>query len=273
MKVAVAQFTPQHREIDQNLRKIEELVRTADAELIVFPELALTGYLFTKRSDLAALAQPIDGPLAQELSRIAVENGKALLTGFLEAHNGKFYNSAVGFDSKGKQFAHYRKVHLFNLEKKVFTHGDLSFPVFPLECLDGNVITVGVMVCYDWRFPESARSLALAGAEIIAVPSNIVTTTGMLLPVLQVRAFENKAIVLFADRTGTESTSILGQDITLTFRGDSAIVNYNGSILAKATLTQETILTAEVDPTATRNKSFSPLDDIFGDRRPDTYRI
>jgi len=269
MKVACVQFAPKHRDIEWNLEFIRRTVEKTDAELLVFPELALTGYLFTKPSDLTPLAQRIDGALVKSLCEIARYNQKAIITGFLEEDNGQYYNSSIAIGNQGKLVGHYRKVHLFDLEKKIFTQGDLGFPVFDLDCSSGPV-KVGMLVCYDWRFPEAARSVALQGAEIIAIPSNIVTKTGMLLTVLQTRAFENKAIVLFADRIGKEATAIFGKSIELEFRGESAIIDYNGSILTKAECDEE-VITADVEPEKTRNKAFSDLNDIFLDRKPDEY--
>src|SRR5207302_2114470 len=118
----------------------------------------------------------------------------AIVTGFLESDNGALYNSAIAIDCHGKFAGHYRKMHLFYYEKKVFATGNLGFPVFDIEVRNGKKVKLGMMICYDWRFPEAARTLALKGVEVIAIPSNIVTITGMLRETLRVRAFENKVI-------------------------------------------------------------------------------
>ncbi|MFI5201793.1 MAG: nitrilase-related carbon-nitrogen hydrolase, partial [Candidatus Kapaibacterium sp.] len=128
---------------------------------------------------------------------------------------------------------------------------------------------VGMLICYDWRFPEAARTLALKGAELIAMPSNIVTTTGMLHATLQTRAFENKVALAFADRIGTEENA--GE--SLSFRGESAIIGMNGEILAKASEDREEIIVAEVDLSKTWNKRINKFNDIFSDRPERGYGL
>ena len=123
------------------------------------------------------------------------------------------------------------------------------------------------MICYDWRFPEAARALALGGAELIAVPSNIVTTTGMLHTTLATRAFENKVALAFADRIGSETNG----DEALTFRGQSALIDYNGQILSKASADRQEIIVADFDLDKTRSKRINEFNDIFTDRVPSAY--
>jgi predicted amidohydrolase len=121
------------------------------------------------------------------------------------------------------------------------------------------------MICYDWRFPEAARTLALQGADLIACPANLVTTlSGKVFPA---RAIENKVYVAVANRIGEEC---LGEE-TLLFRGESAIYDYVGERMAQASFGNEEILYAEIDPQSTRKKSFNSVNDIFKDRRPDMY--
>src|ERR1039457_6389645 len=226
MKLSCVQFAPEYRDVQNNLDRIRGFVRKSDADIVIFPELAQTGYFFTSKDEIASLAQTVDGSIARSLSAFAIEENKAIISGFLEAADGKFYNSALAFDSDGKLAGHYRKVHLFYYETQIFERGDLVFPVFSLETRSG-IAKVGMLICYDWRFPEAARVLARDGAELIAMPSNIVTTTGMLHTTLQTRAFENKVALAFADRIGAEENA--GE--TLSFRGESAIIGTNGEIL------------------------------------------
>lgn len=271
MKIAVAQTAPVHGNIDENLRIVSGLVETTDCDLIVLPELAFTGYLFTSREQLATLAQPVKGDLVQQLVELSRQTGKAIVTGFMEADRGRFYNSALVISPIRGLIGVYRKVHLFHFEKLIFDKGDLGFPVFDMEIASGDKVRIGALVCYDWRFPEATRALAIKGAQIVAIPSNIVTTTGMLEAVLRVRAFENKVIVAFADRVGTERGDHENEDVTLTFRGNSVVVNYNGELLASLDRTSEAVAVAAVDPAATVDKSFSKFNDIFGDRQESQY--
>ena len=268
MKIASLQFAPTYRDKSDNLERIAKLVANITADLCVLPELALTGYFFKEVREIQSLAEPIDGPSARQLSDIARNSRAAIISGFLEESNGRFYNSALAFDRNGNLVGHYRKVHLFYFEKHVFSPGDLGFPVFDITTTAGT-IRCGMLVCYDWRFPEAARALAVQGAELIAMPSNIVTTTGMLHTTLQTRAFENKVVLAFADRIGSETNG----DETLTFRGESCIINYNGEILSRASLDREECITAEVDLAKTRDKQINSFNNIFTDRPASGYGL
>jgi predicted amidohydrolase len=126
---------------------------------------------------------------------------------------------------------------------------------------------IGTMICYDWRFPESARTLALRGADVIAHPSNLVAAKSLWAPTMSTRSFENKVISITANRSGSDS---LGEE-TLKFSGESQIVAMSGKILALASADGDEVVVAEADPAATRDKSFNPYNDLFGDRRPEFY--
>ena len=271
MKIAVVQTDPKHKDVEHNLSRMLQLIDRTDAELLVFPELALTGYLFTAPEQAKPYARSIDSAEVNSIAAKCREAGKSIVFGYLELSKNKLFNSALAIDHRGVTIGHYRKTHLFHFERLVFFNGDTGFNVFDLTLKNGEIIKLGVMICYDWRFPESARSLALQGADVIAIPSNIVTRTGMLHSVLQTRAFENKVIVAFADRVGAERGEHDGKASELTYRGESCIVNYNGELLAKLDGMSEDIATAEVDIVSTRNKSFSELNNIFTDRRPEMY--
>ncbi len=255
------QFAPEYRDIQINLDRMCDFVRQSEADIVVFPELAQTGYFFISRDELESLAEPIDGPIARALSAFALEQNKAIISGFLEAFGGKFYNAALAFNCDGRLVGHYRKVHLFYYETQIFAAGDLGFPVFSLATHAGNV-KVGMLICYDWRFPEAARKLALQGAELIAIPSNIVTTTGMLHTTLQTRAFENKTVLAFSDRVGSESNN--GE--TLLFRGESAIIDINGEVLSRASAQEEENISADIDFSKVHDKRINLFNDLFADR-------
>jgi predicted amidohydrolase len=271
MKIACVQFAPIHKDIEANLHKIDELLRaSAPVDLFVLPELSLSGYAFATADEARPFATPESHPAIAKLQILAKELSAAIAIGIIEEAGGHLYNAAYLISRSGDIVLRYRKVHLFYYEKIVFAPGDLGFPVAEITTSTGETAKVGMQICYDWRFPEATRSLALAGAEIVAMPSNIVTTTGMLLATLQIRAFENKVIVAFADRIGTE---ILRKDDPeqLIFRGESCIINFNGEIFHKAT-TEEITISYEIHPKDTSRKSFNKFNDIIADRRPDQYR-
>jgi predicted amidohydrolase len=125
------------------------------------------------------------------------------------------------------------------------------------------------MICYDWRFPESARVLGLKGADVIVCPSNLVTNVWHIA--MPARALENKVYVAVPNRAGEEVRGAENESVK--FTGRSVIYSYNGSALAQAGAEEDEILTVEIDPLATRDKSFNALNDIFRDRRPDIYAM
>lgn len=266
MRISCLQFAPVLGDVAANLALVDTMLSESESDIAVLPELAFTGYFFRTEDELSGLGQPIDGPLALSIGELAKKHSTAIVTGFLEAAEGAFYNSAVAFDHLGRLAGHYRKVHRFYLETQIFEAGDLGFPVFDLKTPSG-VARTGMLVCYDWRFPEAARSLAIQGAELIAMPSNIVTTTGMLEVTLRTRAFENKVLLAFADRVGTDENS----GDTLTFQGKSAIINFNGDVLAIGASTGQEIVSAVVDIARTRDKRINEFNDILEDRSPFQY--
>jgi predicted amidohydrolase len=159
----------------------------------------------------------------------------------------------------------YRKVHLFYEETTLFTPGDLGFPVFDVETRDGRPYRLGMMVCFDWYFPEAARSLALNGADVIAHPSNLV------LPhcpdSMPIRARENHVYTVTANRCGTEKKG----DESLTFIGLSEICGPDGTILSRAGRDETVLNTVEMDPHDARDRAINQYNDTLADRRPDTY--
>ena len=157
----------------------------------------------------------------------------------------------------------YRKTHLFWDEFDIFTPGDLGFPVVDLPALGARV---GIMICFDWVFPEATRLLALAGAEIVLHPSNLV------LPYCQramvARSLENGVFTVTTNRIGTEQRT--GKD-ALAFTGGSQILDTKGEKLAGFGAMEEGLALAEIDPAVAHDKMLTPRNDILGDRRPELY--
>lgn len=273
LRIGAVQFAPEHKNLQANLRKITSVIESAEADLLVFPELSLSGYAFPSTEEARPFSIAIDSPEMSRIQDIAQKSKIALVLGFMETAESKLYNSSIAINADGALAGVYRKVHLFYYEKKVFSGGDLGFPVYDLKIENGESFKLGMQICYDWRFPEASRSLALAGAELIAIPSNIVTTTGMLKSTLQVRAFENKVIVVFADRVGRELLQAESGNQELIFRGESAIIDYNGEVLTILSTIEESICYADIDPSKSRSKDISNLNNILSDRRKDQYSI
>ncbi|MGE5480764.1 MAG: nitrilase-related carbon-nitrogen hydrolase [Chloroflexota bacterium] len=263
MKLSVAQFEPKLFDKKGNTERIIEMIGKSDADMIVFPELATTGYFFKGRAETLTYAEPFDG--GESLSAVAEaarKADKAVVVGFAElAPNGDCFNSCALLLPEGERRL-YRKSHLFYREKFCFAPGDTGFFTVKWKRFGVNI---GMMICYDWRFPESARTLALRGADLIVCPSNLVTDVWHIS--MPSRALENKVYLAVANRVGEETR---GEE-TLIYKGLSAIYGYNGALLAKAGATEEVEISAIIEPSETRNKSFNEFNNIFTDRRPELY--
>ncbi len=220
------------------LRHAASQAAFAGAQLLVLPELFLTGYNIGAQA-LRAGAEAVDGPAAAQAAAIARQSGVALLYGYPErGADGRLYNSALLLGHAGETLANYRKTHLFgDMERAVFSPGEAPFV---LADLAGT--RVGLLICYDVEFPELVRGLAVRGAGLVAVPTALMRpyhfVPRMMLPV---RAFENQVFLIYANRCGMES----GMD----YVGESCIVAPDGSALARAGA-QEALLTATLDDAA-----------------------
>ncbi|MEM8558989.1 MAG: nitrilase-related carbon-nitrogen hydrolase [Bacteroidota bacterium] len=268
MKAALLQFAPAYLDVRANLDRAEALLEGVDADLIVLPELFASGYFFRSEADVASVAEPIpEGPTTQHLQQWAASSGATFVAGLPELGNdGQRYNSAVVARPDGTT-ATYRKVHLFYREKDWFAPGDLGFRVFEATTRDGTAYRLGVMICFDWYFPEAARSLALQGADVIAHPSNLVRKDCPRS--MPIRALENHVVTITANRTGTETAG----DEALTFIGRSVICSPQGHPLASAGREETTVLTAAFDPLASRDRQLTATNHLFRDRRPDVYTL
>ena len=256
MKAGYLQFAPAFGDIGANIERIGALLDDCgEADLLVLPELASTGYRFASREEALSLSQAADGEFVQFLVEQCARHDIHLVAGFNEREGDLLYNSSVLVGPDGV-VGKYRKLHLFMDEKDIFEPGNLGLPVFDLgRC------KVGMLVCFDWVFPEAWRILALEGADIICHPSNLV------LPYAQqavpVHAMLNRIFAVTCNRTGTEKD--------LAFTGQSILASPNGRILSRAPTNDEAIGIVDVDIGAARDKGITPRNDVFADRRPDVY--
>ncbi len=263
IRIAAVQFCPQHLQPDANFATIERLSSETRADLIVFPELSTSGYAFNGREQSSAFALRARSERFDLLRSIAKRDRKTLVIGFVERDGDSLFNAALIIPASGAEVQVYRKTHLFYKERYCFDEGNSGFFVFYDDVHD---LRIGCMICYDWRFPESARSLALQGAELIVCPSNLVTH--IWPKVMPARAIENKVYLAVANRWGSEDLG--GEKIQ--FNGLSAIYSYNGDVLAQAESDGDCVLFADIDAEKTRDKSFNAENDIFRDRRPEYYK-
>ncbi|TAJ07690.1 MAG: acyltransferase [Nitrospirae bacterium] len=261
MRVGYFQFDPAFGDVKRNLDLVTDRVSKVQCDLLVLPELFASGYQFVSKQEVETLAEPIpDGPTTQRLLEIARRQRCHLVAGLPERHQGRCYNSAL-LAGPGGVVGVYRKTHLFFEETLFFAPGDTGFQVW-----DIGQAKVGVMLCFDWFYPESARALALKGAEILCHPSNLV------LPhcpdAMVTRCLENRLFSVTANRIGSEERG--GKD-RLTFIGSSEIVTPKGHILHRAARDQEELTVLEIDPAEARNKTLNRYNDLLRDRRPKLY--
>ncbi|MDQ5840485.1 MAG: carbon-nitrogen hydrolase family protein, partial [Chloroflexota bacterium] len=170
IRVAACQIDPQLGEVDRNLEHIERVVAeaaTAGARLVVLPEAAVTGYVFENLDEALTVAQRAGAVAEQRLADAAVGAGVALIVGTLEAEAREVFNTALIFTGDGRRFR-YRKMHLPYLGVDRFATPGPDAP----EVYDLAGMRVGVLICYDLRFPEAARICALEGADLVALPTN-----------------------------------------------------------------------------------------------------
>ncbi|PJE95077.1 carbon-nitrogen hydrolase [Streptomyces carminius] len=231
----------------------------AGARLLVAAELYLTGYVIGGR--VAELAEPADGPGAEAVARIAVRHGLAVAYGYPERDGRGLYNSAQLIGPDGARLANYRKTHLYGgFEHAWFTPG--GTPVVQAE-FDG--LRIGLLICYDVEFPETVRAHALAGTELLLVPTALMRPHETVAhAVVPVRAFESQLHIAYANRCGTEGEG--GE--ALTFTGLSCLAAPDGTVRARAGAGED-LITAEVDPGLLRaSRAANPY---LRDRRPELY--
>ena len=250
-----------------NAAVVEHAIRAAargGARLVVVPELATSGYMFSSLEQARSLAEPLDGPTVTLWSQLARELDLVVVGGLNELGADALYNASVVVDPSGLR-AWYRKAHLWGDEPDFFSPGDAAPPV--VDTAFGRVAT---MVCYDLEFPEWSRLSALAGAEILAVPTNWPSEpvraepTPMEVVRAQAVASTNRMVVVVADRCGPERG--------IEWTGGSSIISAEGHLLAGPAASNEpTVLIADVDLGAARNKRSGPRNDALRDRRTDLY--
>jgi len=254
------QFSPKRGEPGWNRARLESALRSTPLDLLVCPELATTGYLYLDREELLRVAEPVpDGPTCAALSAACRDMRASIVFGIAERAKDGLFNSAVLLTPDGASVC-YRKAHLFDTEILVFDRAGRTPRVS-----EAARARVGLMVCFDWRFPEMARALALEGADVIAHPSNLVHP--YCQDAMITRSIENRVYTVTASRTGTETVG----DMTVSFTGRSQIVSPKGERLVQADGAEECVKTARVELGLARDKRVTARNDLFRDRRPDIY--
>jgi len=260
-KVGFFQFAPRFGRIKENLSTVAEALAHTEADLIVLPELPFTGYLFENRAELMGLAEPpTESATLDRLSELCAKKDFFLVTGFAEKAAGRVFNSAVLLGPSGILHI-YRKLHLFNTEKECFDPGE-----GPLKVQEIRGVKIGMMVCFDWAFPEVARVLALQGADVICHPSNLVLT--FCPETMRARCIENGLYAVTCNRYGTERRP-RGE---LTFTGQSQVAGPKGEVMIRAAPGKDELSVVEIDVKKARDKAITAKNDLLADRRPEFFR-
>jgi predicted amidohydrolase len=267
IKIAGVQMDVAFADRQTNLRHmVERLNETAEhgATLTVFPECTLSGYCFGSLGEAKPHAEVIPGPATELLTEACQRTGQHCVFGMLESDGERIFNAAVLLGPTGI-LGTYRKVHLPFLGVDRFTTpGDRPFTVHSVAGMK-----IGMNICYDGAFPEAARILALAGADLIVLPTNWPRGAECSARcVINTRALENHVYYMSVNRVGTERG--------FSFIGQSKICDPHGQELAVADERAEAILYAEIDPQHARNKHLVRVPgqyelDRWLDRRPEMY--
>ncbi|MBN2542581.1 hypothetical protein JXI42_06910 [bacterium] len=262
MKVGFLQFKPVFGEVIRNFNRVSKMLEGVEADLIVLPELFTTGFNFIDNIEARSYAEPFKGGSTHEFMKgIAREKKCAFVAGFLEESNGKVYNSLMFVPPEGEDVL-YRKLHLFDKGKKLFTPGDI-----PLSPVKYKGVKLGFLICFDWIFPETFRTLALKGAQVICHCTNLVLP--FYPQAALVRAVENGVFIVYSNRTGAENRG----GVNLKFIGMSRIISPRGEILVEADQTEETVKIIEIDPKEALDKNITKYNHVLKDRRTEFYDL
>jgi predicted amidohydrolase len=267
--IACVQMNVEIGNVAANREKIIEQLRRAvsgSAQLVIFPECALTGYCFDSLEEAAQYAETTDGPTARVLVEVCQETGAYAVVGFIERDGTAFYNAAMVVGPAGVAGC-YRKVHLpFLGVDRFLTPGDRPFAI-----IDIPAGRIGVLICYDASFPEAARALKLMGAELIILPTNWPPGAWRTPEfTINARAQENHLNFVAVNRVGTERG--------WQFIGRSKVVDYNGDTLGEAGSDGEEVLFSQLDLQGSNNNRIVNVAgsyeiDRIADRRPEFYDI
>lgn len=262
MQAGYLQFEPVFGRPGENLAAIEKIAleHAVGADLLVVPELSTTGYLFLSKEEALGLAEAFPGGGTERcFAKVARELGAVVVGGFAERSGDLLYNSCALVRPDGTSRV-YRKAQLFMDEKEIFEPGDT-----PLEPVEGAGTDLGLIICFDWYYPEVMRVLALGGAKVFCHPSNLV------LPhcpdSMRTRCLENRVFAVTANRVGAD---VRGEK-SLSFIGMSQVVAPDGRVLLRAPSNGVHVGIVEIDPALAENKDITPKNRWTEDRRKDLF--
>lgn len=259
VRLAVVQMSIETLEKERNLERSIDLLKVAvqkKAQIAVLPELCISGNSFRDIEEARTAAEEIpDGFTTRKWLQFAKENTIYIIGGVCERSNDQLHNSAVVISPEGHQLT-YRKIHLWDKEKKIFAPGNC------FEVIDTPFAKIGVMICFDGFFPETARILTELGAEIICQPTAEKQVFDMEM--IRGRSYENAVFIATANLAGRERDDIYG--------GHSQITNPRGKFLAVKEGDRDGILIADIDLSEiSRAKRMTEFNNVLQDRRTDLY--
>jgi len=262
MRVALVQNRPVFGAKEKNIETLLAMMGKERADIYILPELAYSGYQFVSTEEARGLADPRSSGEVDSFRKASRDLDACVVFGFPElSADGLIYNSALAVLPDGREYL-YRKTHLFYKERLFISPGDTGFGVFEFRGAK-----IGIAICFDWFFPESFRTLALRGADLIAHCSNLD------MPYCQqadfAAAVQNRVFIATANRVGTEKR----EAEALTFTGGSVLVSPGGDYILEGPSDSEALLGAEIDPGTARSKRINSLDDVFAERRPEFYDL
>jgi predicted amidohydrolase len=258
MKVGFVQIHPEFGQIEKNVARAMSLMSSHPADLYVLPELFATGYVFISRGEAMDFAEsPKSGYTILALNDFARSHHAGIVFGFVEKAADGLFNSCAFVDDINAPVI-YRKLHLFYKEKLIFDPGNGQ-----LKIVHFRDARIGMMVCFDWIFPEVSRNLMLKGAQLICHPANLV------LPFCQqamiTRSLENRVFTITANRIGEENRG--GQECK--FTGQSQITDCRGNVLYRSSPDKEEVFTADINVEDADDKNVNEFNNIWKDRRID----
>lgn len=261
LTLALLQHSPTPAAIESSIARLSSACQQAaeqQADLLLVPEASLTGYNISPES-AQAVAVEREGKVTDRLRSLCQQSGIALAYGYIERDGDTLYNTAQIIDSSGEIIAHYRKTHLWgDLDRSLFEAGQSYSPLTPFKGWN-----LGLLICYDIEFPESARHLALQGCELILAPTALMTPwTFVARHVTRVRAAENQLYFAYANYCDAENT--------IDYVGHSCIVGPDGEDLARAESTPALLVSTLSKQAIAQAREALPY---HSDRRPELYSI
>jgi predicted amidohydrolase len=261
VKIGFLQTRPQFGKVKENVKAARSLLAGVTEATIVLPEFFSTGYLFRNMDEVKQLSESVTrGYTVGEMKKLAKKQKLNLVFGMAESKNRKYYNSSILITAEGK-VSTYQKAHLFDREKLFFQPGTGQFAAHKV-----GEAKLGMMICFDWFYPEVARVLAVKGVHVIAHPSNLVLPWAQ--DAMKTRSLENGVFTITCNRIGMEKRGA----VSLTFTGKSQIVDPRGNVLTSAGERSESLKIVEIDPAEAMDKNVTPNNDLFKDRKVALYK-